>query len=196
MAYIFVFLGCAPTTPTHEPPKATQVKVWREFELVMHADDAFPEDVRAQLDSAAAAWVDLTEGNVRIKLVYDLDFSSVENLKSHKVGTHALVIGLLSDMKLAQELDKHFASPGVEPLAATVTPAGEPSLVFLIVDRIPRAQFREVMTHELGHVIGLPDLPTFGDVMSGREVKGFPVPDKFTPADKALCERFRYCVSP
>lgn len=78
-------------------------------------------------------------------------------------------------------------------MAATVKMSDGSQVVFLILDRIDVERFENTVTHEFGHVIGLPDLHARGAIMSGQSVQGSPgIPD-WMPADVALCRAFRYC---
>lgn len=154
-------------------------------------DEGFTPEGRRQIELAAAKWREVSNGRVRLDVVFDLDFESLENLRRHRDARHAQVVGLMSWMPLAEAIDAHFARQGIRPLAATT---GEsPPAVFLILDRIEAEHFLSVVMHEFGHVAGLDDLPLLGSVMSYAEVPGQPVPVEFTEADRALCKAARLC---
>lgn len=192
LAFVCLVFGCG--IPTHAPLRdRTEVRVSRTFSETLHVDSALPTVLRDELDGAAREWVTVSDGNVRIRLAYDLDLDSVEDIQAHDAAKHPMVIGLLSEMPVVASIDKHFGGAGVWPLGVTVRSPTAPTIVFFILDRIPLTKFRAVAMHEFGHVIGLPDLPEFGHVMSGADITGQPVPRTFTPRDRALCVEYRFC---
>ncbi len=157
---------------------------------------SFNEQGRAIIEEAARRWSVLTHGRANLIVVFDLDFDSIENLKQHKANRDSIVLGIESGYPIADAIDQSLGGRPGQVLAATVHEEDEntgPVLVFLIVDRIAADHFLAVVTHEFGHVIGLPDLPTTGSIMSGVEVNGIAPPDAFTPADVMLCRAAHLC---
>lgn len=207
MRRLVVFLGlvcclltlcCAPRATCPPPaakPDVTTVRVYRTFELTVHADTEFLPQGRQIIEQAAAKWSALSNGHIRIRVEFDLDFDSIENLKAHQAAQHSVLIGLKSDYKIAQQLDEKLGGPGVTPLAATVRQTDDgPVMVFLIMDRIEDgAALLSVVTHEFGHVANMPDLPTSGSVMSGARRRNEEPVTEFNEADIALCRAARYC---
>lgn len=193
VAFVTIGFGCA--VPSHKPAETT-VSVSRTFSETLHVDSALPAVLRDELAAATREWAEVSDGNVRIRLAYDLDLDSIEDIQAHDAAKHPMVIALLSEMTVVAQLDKHFGGPHVWPLGVTVRSPTSPTIVFFILDRIPLVKFRAIAMHEFGHVIGLPDLPEFGNVMSGADVKGQPVPNKFTLRDRELCAEYRFCRHP
>lgn len=181
---------CAPKARPKEANDVTTVRANKTFRLTMHADTDFSDAGRARITHAARAWYELTSGNVDINIVFDLDFESLSSLKEHEHDSR--IIGVLESYPVVRELDRQFRTTQIKPLAATAL-ADRTPLVFLIMDRILTSQFETVVMHELGHVAGLPDLPTYGAIMSGVQVNGIAPPDIFQHEDRVLCRRFLYC---
>lgn len=184
--------GAAPSPVAKAPDMTTTVKVWRDFELTLHADTDFDEAQRGSLVLAAESILRLTHGRARLHVIFDLDFGSVENLKAHASANDSMVIGVLSNYDIVAALDAALSGPG-EVTAATTTTTTGAKVVFVIVDRVREGYFEEVATHELGHVIGFPDLHEHGAVMSGVMVNGVPPLGDWTAADVELCRQFEYC---
>lgn len=175
-------------------PDTVEVKVTRTFDLTIHADVDFTPEQRAEMLKAAEDWRKVSGGRVRIKVVFDLDFNSISNLREHKEAEHFVVMAATSDIPMVRAVDEESARrhPGhkVRTLGATFSDeTHKPRAMFLVTDRI--THWRLVFAHELGHVIGLPDLDTSGDVMSGIEDGN--IPQGFTPRDRAACRAAHYC---
>ncbi len=195
-------LCCAPHASAPEPetprPKAPELApapkpVRADFSRTLHAEADFNPFARNLIDTAAAKWRDVSGGHLDIRFNYDLDIEDAENTRAHVASNHSVLIGGTSDYPIAQRIDAMLGSPGRMPVAATATNDKGATAVFLIMDRIDPADFLSVMTHELGHVAGLPDLPTTGSVMSGAHVRGTPAVESFTREDIALCRAAHYC---
>ncbi len=193
---LFVLSACCTPTPSRAPakrPDVTTVTVSRDFAITLHADKDFNAFARERIDRAARDWRDVTRGRARIDVLFDVDFDSVANLETHRELGHAWLIGTMSDWPMGMWIDRRLGGPGATPLAATIEPVNGPVSVFLIVDRIAVEDFFSVVLHELGHVMGLPDLETFNSVMSGGRRREDAPADKFTAEDMALCRSYRFC---
>lgn len=167
------------------------MSTWRDFELVLHVDtDLAP--IQPMLERAAASVRRLTHDRARLTLVFDIDFNSIENLKAHRAARHSQLIGVLSTFDIVATLDASTRGGG-QLMAATVTLNDGTFVVFLILDRINDERLENTVTHELGHVIGFPDLAERGAIMSGASISGSPAIADWTPADIELCRTFRYC---
>lgn len=173
-------------------PDPIEVSVWRDFELVLHGDTDFADEGRRRIERAASSIRRLTHDRARISVEFDLDFQSLENLKAHHDAHHSQIIGVTSDFDIVKTIDAIVPGPGTV-LAATAPTNDGSFVVVLILDRIEEDRFEAVVTHEFGHVIGLPDLKQLGAIMSGSEVHGAPYPTDWTRADVELCRSFRYC---
>ena len=156
----------------------------------MHVDtDLVP--MRPVLERAAANVRRLTHDRARPMLAFDVDFGSIENLKTHRDAKHSQLIGVLSTFDIVATLDATTKSGQL--MAATVTLDDGTFVVFLILDRIDDERLENTVTHELGHVIGFPDLAARGAIMSGASVSGSPAIPDWTQADVELCRAFAYC---
>lgn len=174
-------------------PSPVTVEVTRECELTLHAETDVSVEGRKVLANATEAWRNISQGRIRIGVEYDVDFDSVANLKEHQAADHSFVFGVTSDSDIVEELDAKIATPTSRPMAVTVSTESGAKHVWLILDRIPRAQALDVVTHELGHVCGLPDLPSIGSIMSGASLRNAQPLDAFTSEDVALCRAYKYC---
>lgn len=188
VALLVLLLACCTPKPVAPEPLRT-------FTVVMHADKDFTAEGRSRILSAARAWHTFTEGRVDIYVEFDLDFDDVPGLKAHQAAHHSVLIPVLSDYPIAQAIDSELRGKGI-PLAATVQLKDGSSGVFLIMDRIDPDNFELVVTHELGHVAGLPDLSEYGAIMSGVESNTVPTPKTFMPADLEACRASKYCRGP
>ncbi len=180
---------CVPTrAPVSQAPVAL-----KDFDRVLHVDDGFEGEGRAIIERAAANIRRLTQDRAHLTVVFDADFDSLDSLKLHMQAGHTLVIAVLSDFPIVAALDEAAKGPG-QLLAATVYQIDDSAIVFLILDRIDASHAENVVTHEFGHVIGFPDLPTAGAIMSGSSIKGSPPLLDWTPADVALCRQYHFCT--
>jgi hypothetical protein len=153
-------------------------------------DDRFDDEGRAIVRRAADAFAGLTDDRVKFGVAFDLNADTFEQIIDSKA---PVVLAVQEGSRIVAFLDQELGGPDREPTAATVRTEDGKVSVFLIVGRISEAQFESVLMHELGHVIGLPDLPTSSDVMSGAHHEGDVLPTRFTFADVALCRAARYC---
>lgn len=187
---LFALSACVPSSPPSRT--VTTTVAWRDFSLVLHADNHFNELGRRIIVEAAENIRRLTHGRARLDVVFDLDFDSIENLKAHMAANHSMVFGVLSDYDVVKTLDEGLRGPGTI-LAATVETKSRSQFVFLILDRIAEDKFSNVVTHEFGHVIGFPDLDAMGAIMSGRSASNEPAILDWAEADLKLCREFHYC---
>lgn len=184
--FVIVLLACT-SPPRHD---ATVVNVSREFSITLHADTAFTARGREILVEAADKWRAASEGRVQITVVFDLDADSMLSLQEHR--DDSIIVGALSSFPAIATLDAQLGRPGVTPVAATVL--GRTTLVIFIIDRISGPEeFLSDAMHEFGHVFGLPDIPTAGDVMSAGHYVGVTPPTRFTAVDLDLCRASRLC---
>lgn len=109
---------------------------------------------------------------------------------------HNTVKSLSSWDRLVWETDvelQHRIPGGTTEALVTDLEDGSRTVVF-VRDRLLPKNLEVIATHEFGHVIGLPDLPTMGDVMSAVHTRGEVVSTiNLTPADIELCRGFGYC---
>lgn len=201
LAVFALFVSVFFALPAHADPAKPDVTVVRkEVDLVLHADVDFTKEQRAAIDRAAAEWKKISAGRVRITIVYDLDFDSPIGLKDHKDAKHNVLISIREQARIVQEEDafleqKYGLPPGsIRVQAMTAAPPRNPTVtMWAVVDRIRPKMFRQIMQHEMGHGIGLPDLPTAGkDIMSGISKEGSDTLE-FSEADRDLCRKALYC---
>lgn len=185
--------------PADAAPKKPDVTVvHKEVDMTLHADTDFTPMQRAAIEEAAAKWKEFSNGRVRLTIKFDLDFNSVSNLRAHKAAHDTVMISTPEDTELVEQVDAQ-ANEGrpvqtMHVLAFTFPPGrGVDPAIFVVVSRINPKAFRAIIQHELGHMIGLPDLPSVGvDIMSGASKNGEQA-SEFTDADRALCRSAKYC---
>lgn len=162
-----------------------------KFAINLHCDVEFNQRGREVIYEASQRWFRASNGRIFINLVWDLDFDDEEALNVHIAEKDAMMWPVLSDYAIVEQIEK--LRPGTRPLAATgVLPSGS-RYVVMILDRIEETSFDEIVTHEFGHVAGMPDIVPLGSIMSGADIHGWPVPHELTPLDIELCRKHRYC---
>lgn len=149
---------------------------------MLHADPNWSTPTRAILREAADKWTRVSTRH-RMSVEFDMDPSDGNQ--------RVLVTWVMAESSLVTALDSQFA-PNT-PLAANIRTGRGTTLVVFILDRIEPSHFESLATHEFGHLLGLPDSPTEGAVMSGMETSGTPVPRDLTPTDIVLCKAFGVC---
>jgi hypothetical protein len=183
----------APAPPPERPKDPVEVVVWRDLEVTLHGDTEFEQPQKEAMTHAAANIRRLTHDRARITVVFDVDFGSPINLREHARHADNVVLGVHSWAPVVAALEKSSGSAPDSLVAAMAPMNNGARFVFFILDRIPGDRFLSVATHEFGHVIGLPDLPEMGSIMSGKAYRGTPDPPDWTPDDIALCRRFHFC---
>lgn len=202
MKHLFALMLCCLMTvccTQHQPlapprPKdVTSVRVYKDFTHTLHVDTDFSDIAKLQIVEAAEKWRTASGGHIDISAVADLDFESTESVLKHKTEHHSVLIGVTSDLPVVARIDAELGRPGVVPMAVTVKNKDGSIAVYVIVDRVKFDSFKSVVTHELGHVAGMPDLPTTGSIMSGASFADEPPILQFTRDDLALCRASKYC---
>lgn len=142
-------LCCAPRTA----PRAAYVNEPVVAAIVLRGDLDFLPEERVAIEQAAATLAHATAGAVRIRIVWDLDWQTIQGNERN------LILRLESYYPLVQDAD-----PEGNMLGATVPSRGH---VFLISDRIAdrEADLATVALHEFGHLLGLPHLDVPGALM-------------------------------
>lgn len=203
LATIALSVGCAPPKrPTEAPVTArapdppVEVRMWRDFSITLHGDVVFTPSGREDIVAAAEKWRNVTDGHARISLKFDFDFDSAENVSHHAAANDSVIVAIPENSDVVRGIDRRLGGPHRKPMAVTMPSQGpdDPTIVLLIMDRISDEAFVSVVTHELGHVMGLPDLPTLGSVMSGAVREGGPYVNAFTPDDLTLCHASLLCT--
>lgn len=182
------------------PKKPDITVVHKEVDLVFHADTDFTPAQRDAITKASEEWRKLSNGRVRIVVLYDLDFNSMSSLREHKDKKHNVMIAIPSAAPLVQEVDEqaaeraHVPTAQVQVQAFTIPPGRAPIVaMWIVTDRVRPESFRQIVQHEMGHAVGLDDLPTVDtDIMSGA-ITGAGDAREFTERDRALCRAARYC---
>ena len=188
----FIGVGaCAKSFPVPDPPALTSaapkppardIPALPYNIAVIHVDEAFSEDERAHIRNAATAWNLFTQGQAQLVPVEGGVWA--ENV--HRIlRVNASPKNALVDMVDAQH-------PGYQVLGFMVPPKHPwgPREIFVIMDRVNSDQFHWIVTHEMGHFLGLDDLQEPGHVMSG--VGRFQL-DWFTPSDLRECQAAQVC---
>jgi hypothetical protein len=165
----------------------------RSITKVLHADTDASIDDRAHIAQAADVWRQISKGRANLIVVFDLDPTSLENVRAHFEADHSLVHAIREDSDTAKILDGMFESHNVRPLAATTNLNDGTSFVFFIRDRIDDKYFYSVALHEFGHVLGFPDLASKGSIMSGVRSMLEPPVEAPSPEDMVLCRKAKLC---
>lgn len=182
--------SCAP--PPAVSRQATEVRVTRAAAMHFKADANFTELSRSEIRCAFREWREVTGGRVSFSADFDLDAGPRGNFVRYVSERRPLIVGITSDSGLVRAADAwHGATVVALQFDANET---RPNGIFVVADRVRPGRLCAIVMHELGHVLGLPDLPTFGAIMSGQEIRGGDeVPFTFTPADVALCRLHHFC---
>lgn len=151
----------------------------------IHVDTAFTPEERQHIRNAASAWRLFTLGAVNLVTVDDLDMTSVAT-DSHRI----LKVNSKTSKSLVDMVDAEHPGYTVLAWALIERHPWAARRIYVIEDRVDPEQFHWIVVHEMGHFIGLDDLPTTGDVMSG--VGRFRM-EWFTPSDLRECQAARVC---
>jgi len=147
--------------------------------VVLHGDTEFDDQERRIIEAAADVWRLQTGGAARVSIVWDLDFTSVADIKAHVEAGHNALIRTMSWAPDVWTLDEPNAI-----VLAFVYPHGgihnkehAPVVMKLVMDRLDKSPERmiRVVTHELGHVFGVAHLGEPGDVMFPTHTDGKPM---------------------
>lgn len=136
-------------------------------EVEMHGDVSFTPQERKDIEEAAFQWSLQTGGLVHIRIIWDLDFDSIEILKRH-LPDHKIVkvpsdADSVSSIDCEASVQAGLPCDGTPRVLAWVWPSGgvhakgsPPVRMTLIGDRLKSSSFRKgVALHEFGHVLGL-----------------------------------------
>ena len=184
---LLLTVSCRRPPPVKAPPPAAKDTRNRlpYYTAVLHVDVDFTPEERAHIRNAATAWFILSQGRAKILTVEDLDFSHPETLDPSlhrivKIEAASLPIGVGRPNPLARVMA--FTYIPVNPWEARG--------IYMVYDRIQPDAFMWVAAHEMGHLLGLDDLDTRGDVMSGVGTfkQGW-----FTVADLRECQAAGAC---
>ena len=149
---------------------------------LIHVDEGFNSTEQAHIRNAASAWYLFSQGNARLVTAG----GGTREEGAHRIlRINATPRNPLVDMVDAQHM-------GYKVLAFTITPstpAGRRE-IYIIMDRADPDQFFWLVTHEMGHFLGLDDIQEAGHVMSG--VGQFRLA-WFTPSDLRECQAARVC---
>jgi hypothetical protein len=188
--------GHSSPTPGSVTPKDSSTTTWtRTVERTLHGDVDFSEEGRRRIRRACARWSEFTQGRAKLDVVFDLDFDDVLGLRTHQLTAHDVIIGVTSNLEIVKVLEArtHTDPAKITLLGATSDTVRGAKLVYLIMDRIDPEDFEAVVLHELGHVLGLPDLPTIGSLMSATAPSNARLQD-FTEDDSGLCRAAHLCL--
>lgn len=181
MKKILALLLCAACADSAHTPATLPSFVIPTMSPVLHVDVDFSEEQRREIHTAALAWH--VFAGVHTTCVDDLDFASPATL-----AVRYYIQRVPTTNAYTQEL--LTTRPNIIAYTRRTTDRWGARGVYVIDGKVTRAGFMWVVAHELGHMYGLDDLPTQGDVMSGA---GYFPGNWFTSVDLSECRRVGLC---
>lgn len=152
---------------------------------LFHGSVKFSAQQRAWIDRAAEMWSEFSNGNQRVVVTYDLDFTDGDMLKHGN-----LIFPIEPD---DEDLAKVERGGNFRILGVTSFPGEERRWVRLVNARMPQGQdYVGVTAHEFGHVLGLDHLPVSGQLLSAAHT---PMQHNFTHLDLRWCVLHCLCPS-
>ena len=181
MKKILALMLCASCADSAQTPANPSYFVIPTMSPVLHVDVGFSAEERREIHTAALAWQ--VFAGVYTTCVDDFDF---ENLPSLRVRYYIQRVPVTNTY--TQEL--LTTRPGIIAYTRRTADRWGTRGVYVIDGKVSRDGFMWVVAHELGHLYGLDDLPTQGDVMSGS---GYFPGTWFTSEDLSECRRVGLC---
>lgn len=164
--------------PCSSPKKVSQI---------YHADTSFSPTERQDIDAAAERMREISRGRIDLRVVYDLDFASVQSLVARRA--EPLILRKLDWMPSVESVDREFRNHVFA--WTTLTPAPR---VHLIVDRIPDLEW--VTAHEFAHAVGWrghADAQGHAEDWDAVYFRAYHGQNAWAPADVAACRAACLC---
>jgi hypothetical protein len=159
LLFFVLLTGCV-VPPEHRPLRPP----FAGHTIVMHGDTEFSPNERTILESAVAKWNHLTNGVVRMEIVWDLNATSTSSLIAHQ-DDNLLLLGH-STTYLGEAADQMSGGKILGWVDHDLPYRFTPSKMFLMMDRLNNKKLWRVALHEFFHVAGMNDNQNPGHLMS------------------------------
>lgn len=177
LALLTSLICCSPTPSSPEVVTIPNAIVNTDYRmLVCHVDPSFDEEQQTHIRNAATAINLLTDRHVLISTPADLRFNDNATLSP------CTITALTSEHRIVKAIQNRPEFWNVKVQGIT---SGQ--RIYIVTDRIQDGKdFHWIVVHEMGHALGMKDLPGTEHVMSGE---GPFIGHWFDAADIAECQR-------
>lgn len=160
MKYLLILLafiiGCT-VQPYAEVPDASPPDHGGQYTVIQfHGDTDFTKDERKEIELAMDTWAGATGGLAQMNVVWDLDFTSMDSIKSHEKDALIIKDDLTNPFNLDENTGKWDGTLGHINQLGGIHQTEAPVHVWLVAEKMHEYHmFRWTTAHELGHALGL-----------------------------------------